>query len=169
MDVDNILSIITGKDEVDPQRAAQAKYQSGSATGGSDSSKQAKQKEKKVRRRRQLSQKKKVEKVPKRYRTLFALIQGMVGCAVAVELKDDSIAEGFLYEVLYPSCDMTLTNVKYKRYLQPVSKNLETLYIKGRRIRYIIFPDHLNVHKILKKAEQRKLRAKNFYGRTSRK
>ena len=168
MDVDNILSIITGKDEVDPQRATQAKYQSGSATGGSDSSKQAKQKEKNQKKKAAVA-KKKVEKVPKRYRTLFALIQGMVGCAVAVELKDDSIAEGLLYEVLYPSCDMTLTNVKYKRYLQPVSKNLETLYIKGRRIRYIIFPDHLNVHKILKKAEQRKLRAKNFYGRTSRK
>ena len=39
----------------------------------------------------------------------------MVGCAVAVELKDDSIAEGLLYEVLYPSCDMALTNVKYKK------------------------------------------------------
>ena len=168
MDVDNILSIITGKDEVVPQRAAPAKYQSRPTTGGSDSSAQAKQRGKGQKKKAAVA-KKKVEKVPKRYRTLFALIEGMVGCAVAVELKDDSIAEGLLYEVLYPSCDMTLTNVKYKRYTQPVSKNLETLYIKGRRIRYIIFPDHLNVHKILKKSEQRRLRAKNFYGRTSRK
>ena len=61
MDVDNILSIITGKDEVDPQRATQAKYQSGSATGGSDSSKQAKQKEKNQKKKAAVA-KKKVEK-----------------------------------------------------------------------------------------------------------
>ena len=62
MDVDNILSIITGKDEVDPQRATQAKYQSGSATGGSDSSKQAKQKEKKSEEEGSCRKKKKWKK-----------------------------------------------------------------------------------------------------------
>ena len=50
-------------------------------------------------------------KIPKRYRTLFGLIQEMIGCAVAVELKkDDSIAEGLLYElVIY----LLESNVKY--------------------------------------------------------
>ena len=168
MEVDNILSIITGKDEANLQHDAPVKFESGSANVGSGSSTQAKQREK-GKKKQKAAVKKKVEKVPKRYQTLFALVQGMVGCAIAVELKDDSIAEGLLYEVLYPSCDMALTNVKYKRYLQPIPNNVETLYIKGRRIRYIIFPDHLNVHKILKKSEQRRLRAKNFYGRTSRK
>ena len=165
MDVDNILSIITGKDEVVPQRAAPAKYQSRPTTGGSDSSGQAKQRGKGQKKKAAVA-KKKVEKVPKRYRTLFALIEGMVGCAVAVELKDDSIAEGLLYEVLYPSCDMTLTNVNIKGIPTCFEKFRNTVHKRAtNQVHYFSRP--FERPQILKKAEQR-LRVKKFYGRTSK-
>jgi len=154
-----ILSIITGAEDT---------QQTTKNTAVNKNNESVKKKKMKKVEKKEIAQKNK-NKIPKRYRTLFGLVHGMIGCPVAVEFKDDSIAEGILYEVLYPSCDMTLTNVKYKRYLQINKTNIETMYIKGPRVRYIIFPDYLNIKKILRKAEQRKLRAKNFYGRTTRK
>mgnify|MGYP001236753771 CR=1 FL=1 len=177
MDVDNILSIITGEDAKETYIGNANVNNNNNEKKKSVGNKKNRRKKKKVDDGKKKKEIQKKPKIPKRYRTLFGLIQEMIGCAVAVELKDDSIAEGLLYEVLYPSSDLTLTNVKYKRYLKLDEKNIavydeknvETMYIKGPRIRYIIFPEYLNIKKILRKAEQRRLRAKNFYGRTTRK
>ena len=107
-------------------------------------------------------------RVPRSQRSLFGLIEALIGHPIAVELKDDSIVDGTLNEVLFPDGDMALSKVKYTNSKDGRTQSIETMFVKGNRVRYIVFPDHLNVKKVLKVQEDRKIAAANFYGRKKR-
>jgi|EP00945_MAST-04E_sp_MAST-4E-sp1_P001815 small nuclear ribonucleoprotein (snRNP)-like protein len=108
------------------------------------------------------------KRVPRNQTTLFGVIEALMGHPIAVELKDDSVVDGTLNEVMYPDGDMTLSKVTYTNSRDGTSKPIETMFVKGNRVRYIVFPDHLNVKKVLKIQEDRKISAANFYGRKKR-
>jgi small nuclear ribonucleoprotein (snRNP)-like protein len=107
------------------------------------------------------------KKVPHQQRSLFGVIEALVGQPIAIELKDDSIIDGVLHELMWPSTDMTMTNVTFTK-LNASPMKVATMYVRGSLVRYIVFPDHLNIRSVLKKQQERKQLAINYYGRSKR-
>ena len=107
------------------------------------------------------------KKVPHQQRSLFGIIEALVGHPIAIELKDDSVVDGVLQELMWPSTDMTMTNVTFtKPNASPMT--VESMYVRGSLVRYIVFPDHLNIRTILKKQQERQQMSANYYGRSKR-
>ena len=68
------------------------------------------------------------KKVPHQQRSLFGVIEALVGQPIAIELKDDSIIDGVLHELMWPSTDMTMTNVTFTK-LNASPMKVATMYV----------------------------------------
>ncbi len=121
--------------------------------------------------------KKKKVKRHRSERTLFPLLESLVGMRVCVELKNDTRVVGKLEEVRFPTMNLVFEEATLE---QPVYTSAGTVeieartptdavHVSGRLIRYVHIPDGVNVIKLMRRREMEKIQADLKYSRSVRK
>jgi small nuclear ribonucleoprotein (snRNP)-like protein len=137
---------------------------------------------------------KKKKRVPKSFRTLIPLLNTYVGVQVTIELKNNTEIIGILDEVLYPSMNCILIRCRMKstvyefdprdhqgdtdvwlgksKSTKPIVQwartkeiRVDRTFVHGSTIRYVHFPDHVNVEKQLASADKKVKSTKQLYDR----
>jgi small nuclear ribonucleoprotein (snRNP)-like protein len=140
------------------------------------------------------STQKKKKKAPKSFRTLIPLLSTYIGVRVTIELKNDTEIIGILDEVLFPSMNIVLVDAnilrttfefnskdyngdthmwlgKSKSFQSIIQRatqsqiHVDRTFVHGSTIRYVHFPDHVNVSKQLAKADKITQSSKQLYER----
>ncbi|KAL7079704.1 hypothetical protein ACQ4LE_001325 [Meloidogyne hapla] len=90
--------------------------------------------------------------------TLGLFLQESVGSFVVIELKDETAIEGKIVFVEPKSLNIELTDiVVYRRGIKKLKAlSLQTLFIKGRYIRFVHFEGYQSVLNLLKKSLRKK-------------
>ena len=134
------------------------------AEGAGEKNNKSRAKKKKVKRHRS-------------ERTLFPLLESLVGMRVCVELKNDTRVVGKLEEVRFPTMNLVFEEATLE---QPVYTSAGTVeieartptdavHVSGRLIRYVHIPDGVNVIKLMRRREMEKIQADLKYSRSVRK
>ena len=131
--------------------------------------------------------------IPKSFRTLIPLLNTYVGTQVTIELKNDTEITGILDEVMFPSMNCVLVHCIIKSTsFEFVSKDIngeemwlgktksvksivqwartnetrvDQSFVHGSTIRYVHFPDHVNVYKQLAVADKNARSTRQLYER----
>ena len=129
--------------------------------------------------------------IPKSFRTLLPLLTTYIGIQVTLELKNDTEITGTLDEVMYPSMNCILVHCTMKsitfefdpqedlgqrtgntksirpciQWARTKEVAVDRTFVHGSTIRYVHFPDRVNVHKQLAVADRNTRSTKQLYDR----
>lgn len=108
--------------------------------------------------RQQRKPRRRLKPKPRSENTLVCLIQSMMGRKVVVELRNDVLLRGNLEDV-DEFLNMSMSAVTYQT-VEGGSRNYQSLYVKGRNVRYVHLPKTLDPAQAIEQHRQRLIQAK---------
>ncbi|CAI5724023.1 hypothetical protein KXD40_001063 [Peronospora effusa] len=102
----------------------------------------------------------------RKIRSLLLLLKSFVGLRIRIDLKNDSVLEGVVQEVVQ-DMDITLLNVCESK---PNGKKLmlDEVFVMGKTVLYVHIPDRINVSQHLLQYTRMLRQSATMYTRTKR-
>ncbi|CAH0492201.1 unnamed protein product [Peronospora farinosa] len=102
----------------------------------------------------------------RKIRSLLLLLKSFVGLRIRIDLKNDSVLEGVVQEVVQ-DMDITLLNVCESK---PNGKKLmlDEVFVMGKTVLYVHIPDRINVSQHLLQYTRMLRQSVTMYTRTKR-